>query len=670
MKSIKTKMMVIFTAIILVLTVTLGLVTIVIVSNDLRILSKESLQNEAQTEAKYIAESVQKELTYLSALAENPIVYSDNYSTQEKIEFFSDEADRTYYLAYGIIDENGMGTVMDGSGVTFDISQDPRYQLAKSGQPCTTDIIISPATGELVLSVMAPIYTDGEVTKVVYGRLGGEYYSFVADTIGLGETGYGYLVNSEGVVVAHPNRELVKSQFNLIEEGKNNPEYAELGNIIANEVVVGNVGYGEYFFEGTTRLVGYTPVAGTLWYVVAAQQESEILENVNAVRNVLIIIVVVSMIIGALVTLFMSNNIAKPILKVTKDIEKKSNLDFTSEENSEVAKFEKRKDEIGKMVKSMNKMSENIRDFVIKTQESGEHVAASSEQLTATADQTAIASDEVSRTIQEIAEGANDQARDTEKTVNNVEELGSLLEEDSKLVENLDESIKEIDIEKRKGIDIIELLVKQTEENNITSESVYNAIMSNNESAEKIENASTMIQNIAEQTNLLALNAAIEAARAGDAGKGFAVVADEIRNLAEQSNNFTSEIEVVIHELKEKSLDAVNKMVEVRKNVELQNEKVKETENRFSAIAGAIDVSKEIIERLNESTNIMTTNKNNIIDLVQNLSAISEENAAGTEEAASSMEEQNATVQEIANSAESLSQISQELQELISKFKV
>ena len=80
-------------------------------------------------------------------------------------------------------------------------------------------------------------------------------------------------------------------------------------------------------------------------------------------------------------------------------------------------------------------------------------------------------------------------------------------------------------------------------------------------------------------------------------------------------------------------------MVEVRKNVELQNEKVKETENRFSAIAGAIDISKEIIERLNESTNIMTTNKDNIIDLVQNLSAISEENAAGTEEAASSMEE-------------------------------
>ena len=130
------------------------------------------------------------------------------------------------------------------------------------------------------------------------------------------------------------------------------------------------------------------------------------------------------MIIGALVILFMSNNIANPILKVTKDIEKKSNLDFTSEENSDIAKYEKRKDEIGEMVKSMNKMSENIkRTLLLKPRNQESMLPASSEQLTATADQTAIVSDEVSRTIQEIAEGANDQARDTEKTVSNVDRI-------------------------------------------------------------------------------------------------------------------------------------------------------------------------------------------------------------------------------------------------------
>ena len=88
--------------------------------------------------------------------------------------------------------------------------------------------------------------------------------------------------------------------------------------------------------------------------------------------------------------------------------------------------------------------------------------------------------------------------------------------------------------------------------------------------AEKIEKASEMIQNIAEQTNLLALNAAIEAARAGEAGRGFSVVADEIRKLAEQSNSFTSEITIVIEELKSKSQNAVDKVQDVIAIVDVQ----------------------------------------------------------------------------------------------------
>ena len=194
--------------------------------------------------------------------------------------------------------------------------------------------------------------------------------------------------------------------------------------------------------------------------------------------------------------------------------------------------------------------------------------------------------------------------------------------------------------------------------------------MSNNESAEKIDTASTMIQSIADQTNLLALNAAIEAARAGEAGRGFSVVAEEIRKLAEQSNNFTSDIKEVINELKAKSQSAVDTMKVVQTTIMDQTSSVKDTEGKFEAIARAIDSVNDIIEKLNESSKLMIQNKDIIISLSENLSDISEENAAGTQQASASMQEQAATIEEIANSGESLAEIAEELQALVAQFKI
>jgi len=194
--------------------------------------------------------------------------------------------------------------------------------------------------------------------------------------------------------------------------------------------------------------------------------------------------------------------------------------------------------------------------------------------------------------------------------------------------------------------------------------------LSNNESAEKIETASEMIQSIADQTNLLALNAAIEAARAGEAGRGFAVVADEIRKLAEQSNSFTNDIKGVIDELKTKSSNAVDLIQETKQVVDEQAGSVGETEGKFTNIAEAIDAIKGVIDKLNQSSALMGENKNSIIQITQNLSAFSEENAASTEEASAAMEEQSATVEEIASSGDNLAKVAEELKTLIDSFTI
>lgn len=147
-----------------------------------------------------------------------------------------------------------------------------------------------------------------------------------------------------------------------------------------------------------------------------------------------------------------------------------------------------------------------------------------------------------------------------------------------------------------------------------------------------------MIKRIAQQTNLLALNAAIEAARAGEAGRGFAVVADEIRKLAEQSNGFTGEIADIIEELSEKTEKAVATMDQVGKFMKEQTESVSSTNQKFEGIASSIEKMKNAIEIIAKSSKGMETKKEVIITTMENLSAISQQNAAGTEEVSASIQ--------------------------------
>lgn len=308
---------------------------------------------------------------------------------------------------------------------------------------------------------------------------------------------------------------------------------------------------------------------------------SEVLTDVHSIRNIIIVLSLMIIVIGALVIYFISGTVVSPIIAVTKRMNELSNLNFTISGNEDAIKYLNRKDEIGSMARAVRKMRDNVAEFITKTDESAQQIVATSEELTATSQQSATASEEVAKTIEDIAKGSGNQAQDTQNSASSVEEMGSLLEQNKEYVKELNNAAKDIGDRKEEGFSILKELIEKTKENNEAATNIYQIILSNNESAEKIDSASSMIQSIADQTNLLALNAAIEAARAGEHGKGFAVVADEIRKLAEQSNSFTEEIKKVIEELKKKSQNAVDKMEEVKEINQYQSESVKGTEEKF-----------------------------------------------------------------------------------------
>lgn len=661
MKSIKTKLIVYFSILILLVSGAFSIISLTTAGDSVTKEAEKALALLAYDGAKLTESRIETRMTTLEMLAGDQYIESMNFEVQQSI--LQRQLERSGFLALAVVYPDGSTYYHDGS--TAELGDREYVKRAFSGESNVSDVIISRVTNSAVLMYAVPIVTNGEVVGVLIGRSDGNALSSITDDMGFGEMGYAYMINLSGNVVAHPNRERVMDQWNPIEESQTDNELKSIAGLF-EKMIKDDYGVSNYHLEGRDLYAGYALIEGTNWIIVITANEEEVLAALPILQRSIALTTIIILLISIFLCYIIGNSIVKPIISSIAHAKKIAGLDITEDVN-EV--FLKRKDEIGGLAIAFQTITDNLREFVKQIADTSQHVASSSEELTATSQQSATAADEVAKSIEEIAKGANEQAKDTEKGVEHVNELGELIFKDQQYVIDLNISANEVSKLKDEGFELIGELIEKTSINNKSSREVHEIIINTNESAEKIEMASQMIKKIAEQTNLLALNAAIEAARAGEAGNGFAVVAEEIRKLAEQSDSFTTEIAAIIKELTDKTGYAVRTMSEVGKNVESQTQSVELTSNKFKGIDSAIEKMKTIIKAINESGQAMDGKKDEIIGIIQNLSAISQQNAAGTEEASASVEEQTASMEEIANASDSLARLAEEMQESIHKFK-
>lgn len=621
-KSMKMQLAATFLLIIVVVCASLGYLSYYHSSKGLLNAITDDLQARAIAESKLVAAKMEGNLKVLDGIAKKEAVREMDWSEIPGILVV--ESLGSGFLDVGVADLNGQLTL--GNGMTADISDRAYFiQTIEGRQACITDPIPSLVTGALEILQTAPIKgTQGEIVGAVVARTAGDRLSALISDIKVGKTGYAYMLNQEGTTIAHPDLTMVFKQDNILKDTAEKGGLQQLKDI-EKRMIAGEEGWGEYAYQGKTRLMAFAPVGVNGWSIAVDVPQNELLTPIDDLMRSIAVTALIILAISACIGVWTGMRIGKPIQLAAAKAAQLATGDF-SESVSE--KFLQRKDEIGNLARSFQQMIVNLNGFVKEVQQGAENVAAASEQMSAGTQQISSGTQEEANLVQNVVLSMETITGQTADVVDTATQAMEIAGKTSDMTSRGEAAINHV-IE---GMQMINGSMHEL-----------------NKNSGQIEDILMVINEISEQTNLLALNAAIEAARAGEHGRGFAVVAEEVRKLAERSGNATKEIANLIKVIQ----GDIGKAVSATEKGEAMTG---EAQKAFGQIG-------EMVQENNK--------------MVQNMGLAAQKAAEGVEETAKSFEsisavteETAASIEEIAASAQEMAGMAENLQSMLGKFRV
>jgi methyl-accepting chemotaxis protein len=476
----------------------------------------------------------------------------------------------------GIIAINLKGTIVSSSSDEYlgvVVNDRDYYQEALKGNAFIGSAAKNKATGVPFVGIAVPVYNaDKRIVGVMANMVNLSFLNALIANSLLGETGYSYIVDKNGLFIAHPDQTIT------FEVNINNLVGMESISNQINKKVEGNV--DQYFYKGVNKTAGFHRITSTGWYAVLTIDDSEYLAPVKKLTYTILIISTLALLISILINITFSRTISNPVIKAlafTKLITA-GDLSAQIELNSN--------DEVGQLITGLKAMVENLKDIITNVKTSSSYVSTGSNEL--------------SESAQQISSGASEQAASAEEVSSSMEEMSANIQQ------NTDNAAQ------------TKSIAMNAAENAIEGEvAVKKTVVAMKEIAQKI----SIIEEIARSTNLLALNAAIEAARAGEHGRGFAVVAAEVRKLAERSQVAAGEIgelSVSSVSIAEKAGELLTIMLpNIQKTAELVQEIFASSAEQSS---GAEQINQALLQ-LDSVTQLNASNAEEMASMAEELTA-------------------------------------------------
>lgn len=374
-------------------------------------------------------------------------------------------------------------------------------------------------------------------------------------------------------------------------------------------------------YNGNSVLSSFTALdlGSFKWALIAEIDETEAFKTANTLVNISVSIVIAVSVIISLSGFWIAKNISRPIVQAVSSVQRVALGDLTEKINVN------QNDELGLLQQAMQEMLAKLKSMVEHISSSAEQQATASEELSSITDLTKVNMDRQHQATEQVVTAINEMSTSIEEVTTNTSEASSAADTATILVKDSSTTVNET-IEQ-----IIQLSDAITKSKFIIDEVQVGTA--------DITNISIVIKSIAEQTNLLALNAAIEAARAGEQGRGFAVVADEVRNLAQNTQKSTIEIESTIKSLEQKVNEATESMNVGTEQAKLIVEKTNEVTHALAEVESSVSMISDMNIQISTATQEQSIVAKDISQQATEISDISIETGESTKEISSASNE-------------------------------